>query len=82
MTVFPLSWINLYSTRSISDFLGLQMVGAVLARQLLVLRDNRGGIDFAALFEQFDLEAMRHLVLTPRAQIWSASSFSRPRRDT
>lgn len=31
VTVFPLSWINIYSTRSISDFLQLQMVGAVLA---------------------------------------------------
>jgi len=31
VTVFPLSWINIYSTRSISDFLELQMVGAGLA---------------------------------------------------
>jgi MFS family permease len=31
MTVFPLSWILLYSTRSISDFLIIQMGGAVLA---------------------------------------------------
>ncbi len=31
VTVFPLSWINLYSTRSIGDFLHLQMLGAVLA---------------------------------------------------
>jgi MFS family permease len=31
VTVFPLSWINLYSTRSVSDFLQLQMLGAVLA---------------------------------------------------
>lgn len=30
VTVFPLSWINLYSTRSIGDFLLLQMIGAVL----------------------------------------------------
>lgn len=31
VTVFPLSWISLYSTRSVSDFLVLQMFGAVLA---------------------------------------------------
>jgi MFS family permease len=31
VTVFPLSWINLYSERSVSDFLVLQMVGAALA---------------------------------------------------
>jgi MFS family permease len=31
VTVFPLSWINLYSTRSVSEFLQLQMLGAVLA---------------------------------------------------
>ena len=31
VTVFPLSWINIYSTRSLSEFLQLQMVGAVLA---------------------------------------------------
>jgi MFS family permease len=31
VTVFPLSWINIYSTRSISDFLELQMLGAALA---------------------------------------------------
>ena len=31
VTVFPLSWISLYSQRSVSDFLALQMVGAVLA---------------------------------------------------
>ncbi|MET3132067.1 MFS family permease [Oxalobacteraceae bacterium GrIS 1.11] len=31
VTVFPLSWIALYSSRSISDFLLLQMAGAVLA---------------------------------------------------
>jgi len=31
VTVFPLSWIKLYSNRSISDFLVLQMVGAGLA---------------------------------------------------
>lgn len=37
VTVFPLSWINLYSTRSISDFLELQMVGAGLAAGGIVL---------------------------------------------
>jgi len=31
VTVFPLSWISLYSVRSISDFLLLEMAGAVLA---------------------------------------------------
>ncbi|NRR33537.1 MFS transporter [Oxalobacteraceae bacterium] len=31
VTVFPLSWITLYSPRSISGFLGVQMIGAVLA---------------------------------------------------
>jgi MFS family permease len=31
VTVFPLSWITLYSTRSVSAFLVLQMAGAVLA---------------------------------------------------
>ena len=31
VTVFPLSWINLYSNRSISEFLAIQMAGAVLA---------------------------------------------------
>lgn len=31
VTVFPLSWISLYSTRSVSDFLLIQMVGAALA---------------------------------------------------
>ena len=31
VTVFPLSWISLYSTRSVSGFLMIQMVGAVLA---------------------------------------------------
>lgn len=30
VTVFPLSWINLYSVRSISTFLMIQMAGAVL----------------------------------------------------
>lgn len=31
VTVFPLSWIKLYSDRSISDFLVVQIIGAVLA---------------------------------------------------
>ncbi|MDD0837443.1 MFS transporter [Curvibacter sp. HBC61] len=31
VTVFPLSWITLYSDRSITEFLGVQMVGACLA---------------------------------------------------
>lgn len=30
VTVFPLSWIRLYSSQSISEFLGVQIVGAVL----------------------------------------------------
>jgi MFS family permease len=30
ITVFPLSWITLYSTQSVSEFLVIQMVGAVL----------------------------------------------------
>ena len=30
VTVFPLSWIRLYSNQSISQFLGVQIVGAVL----------------------------------------------------
>ncbi|CAN5894192.1 MFS transporter [soil metagenome] len=31
VTVFPLSWIKLYTTQSISEFLIVQMIGAVLA---------------------------------------------------
>lgn len=31
VTVFPLSWITLYSTRSVGDFLIIQMIGAALA---------------------------------------------------
>lgn len=31
VTVFPLSWISLYSLRSVSHFLVIQMIGAVLA---------------------------------------------------
>lgn len=31
VTVFPLSWISLFSYRSVSDFLVIQMMGAVLA---------------------------------------------------
>ena len=30
VTIFPLSWIRLYSNQSISEFLGIQIVGAVL----------------------------------------------------
>jgi MFS family permease len=30
VTVFPLSWIRLYSTQSISEFLGVQIIGAAL----------------------------------------------------
>ncbi|MGS0740911.1 MFS transporter [Glaciimonas sp. GG7] len=30
VTVFPLSWITLYSTRSLSDFLVIQVIGAAL----------------------------------------------------
>ncbi|CDG82934.1 MFS transporter [Janthinobacterium agaricidamnosum] len=30
VTVFPLSWISIYSKRSISDFLAIQMIGAAL----------------------------------------------------
>ncbi|MGB9989991.1 MFS transporter [Massilia sp. SM-13] len=37
VTVFPLSWITLYSTRSIEDFLLLEMVGAALAAGAIVL---------------------------------------------
>ncbi|MBC7575352.1 MAG: MFS transporter [Herminiimonas sp.] len=31
VTVFPLSWISLYSSRSVSEFLFMQIIGAVLA---------------------------------------------------
>jgi MFS family permease len=31
VTVFPLSWITLFSDRSVADFLGVEMFGAVLA---------------------------------------------------
>jgi MFS family permease len=31
VTVFPLSWIQLYSEQSITEFLGIQIVGALLA---------------------------------------------------
>lgn len=37
VTVFPLSWINLYSTRSLSHFLVIQMMGAALAMAGIVL---------------------------------------------
>ncbi|HJV01735.1 MAG TPA: MFS transporter [Burkholderiaceae bacterium] len=37
VTVFPLSWINLYSSRSIAEFLHLQMGGAALAAVGIVI---------------------------------------------
>ncbi|MDB5763637.1 MAG: family transporter [Herminiimonas sp.] len=37
VTVFPLSWITLYSTRSVSEFLVIQMIGAALAAIGVVL---------------------------------------------
>ena len=37
VTVFPLSWISIYSTRSVSGFLAIEMVGAVLAAGGVVL---------------------------------------------
>src|SRR5690606_2761267 len=37
VTVFPLSWINLYSTRSLSHFLVVQMMGAAIAMVGIVL---------------------------------------------
>ena len=37
VTVFPLSWIRLYSHRSISEFLVVQIVGAVLAAIGIIL---------------------------------------------
>lgn len=37
VTVFPLSWINLYSTRSLSHFLVIQMMGAAIAMVGIVL---------------------------------------------
>src|SRR5450830_226718 len=37
VTVFPLSWISVYQTRSASDFLKVQMLGAVLAAIGIVL---------------------------------------------
>lgn len=37
VTVFPLSWINLYSTRSLSHFLVIQMMGAAIAMGGIVL---------------------------------------------
>ncbi|MGN6389007.1 MAG: MFS transporter, partial [Burkholderiaceae bacterium] len=36
VTVFPLSWIRLYSTRSVSQFLLVQMAGAALAALAIV----------------------------------------------
>ncbi len=37
VTVFPLSWINLYSTRSLSHFLVIQMMGAAIAMVCVIL---------------------------------------------
>ena len=37
VTVFPLSWVSVYQTRAASDFLQVQMVGAVLAAVGIVL---------------------------------------------
>lgn len=37
VTVFPLSWINIYSTRSLSHFLVVQMMGAAIAMVGIVL---------------------------------------------
>lgn len=37
VTIFPLSWISLYSTRSVSQFLVIQIIGAVLASGGVVL---------------------------------------------
>lgn len=36
VTVFPLSWISLYSERSVSEFLEIQMFGAVIAAASIV----------------------------------------------
>jgi MFS family permease len=37
VTVFPLSWISLYSERSISEFLNVQIIGGVLAAAGIVV---------------------------------------------
>jgi MFS family permease len=37
VTVFPLSWITLYSQRSVSEFLVIQMAGAAIAAGCIVL---------------------------------------------
>lgn len=37
VTVFPLSWIRLYSNQSIPEFLGVQMVGAALAAGAIII---------------------------------------------
>ncbi|WP_051294097.1 MFS transporter [Pseudoduganella violaceinigra] len=36
VTVFPLSWITLYSERSVSEFLVIQIVGAIIAAACIV----------------------------------------------
>ena len=42
VTVFPLSWIRLYSTQSISEFLVVQIVGAVLFAASVVVSGYMG----------------------------------------
>jgi MFS family permease len=37
VTVFPLSWIQLYDTRSTADFLQVQMIGAGIAAAMILL---------------------------------------------
>jgi MFS family permease len=37
VTIFPLSWILLYSNQSVSEFLGVQIIGALLAAGAMVL---------------------------------------------
>jgi MFS family permease len=37
VTIFPLSWILLYSDQSVNQFLGVQIVGAMLAAGAIVL---------------------------------------------
>ena len=37
VTIFPLSWIGLYSEQSVGQFLGVQIVGAILAAGAVVL---------------------------------------------
>lgn len=37
VTIFPLSWILLYSNQSVSEFLGVQIIGALLAAGAMVV---------------------------------------------